>query len=143
MARPGKIFRTAADKKELKAKIISLMERDETLGYADACNQLKVPFSTVTNWRNLDKEFHDKINSMIEDTKWITLDRADKNIMQKIKEGDLKASIFYVRHRPESKARGWDFSATHVSKEDDLQETAEKIALMVNMVNKKMQDDKS
>lgn len=137
--RNATIHRTEEEKKKIKAKMIQLMENDDTLGYIETCHLVQVPKTTVNDWRKKDKKFHHRINELIDSTKWLAADRATKNIYRQVQEGDFKASAFLLRSRPESRELGWDFS--HHSKEDDTEETAEKIAALVNAVSSKMKKD--
>ena len=129
-------------REELKNKIVDMMRKDETLGFSETCNILQISRRTVHSWREKDTEFNQAIKDMLEDTKNLTLDRAEKTIFMKVKEGDEKSSMFYLRSRPESRARGWDFTNVNNKDQSDSNERAEDIALMVNLVNEKIKDGK-
>lgn len=75
---------------------------EKTLGVVtDACKKVKIARRTVYDWRERDPEFKAEMDSINE----VSLDFAESALFKQIKEGNVTATIFYLKTK--GKKRGY------------------------------------
>lgn len=67
-----------------------------------ACAQSNVPRTTVYNWRNNDPDFRQQMDEIGE----VQCDFVEKNLLDRISEGDVRATIFYLEKKGKNRGYG-------------------------------------
>ncbi|MDD3284378.1 MAG: hypothetical protein PHZ07_02175 [Patescibacteria group bacterium] len=79
---------------QLKKKIIEELESNPIIQVA--CTKLAIQRGTYYRWKQSDKKFSKKCNEARKISIPIINELAESTIMNKIKDGDLKSSIFWL-----------------------------------------------
>jgi len=82
--------------RKLKEQLIEILSRNPII--QPVCERCGIVRSTLYRWKSNDKKFAEKVDKAIEEGRILVSELAESNLLQAIKDRDLRAISLWLKH---------------------------------------------